>query len=89
MSSTHFGFELVDESRQGAALGRGVHPSRLRYDLMNDLMSMGLHRVWKAYTFQVALVRPAFQVLDIAGGTGDMAKAFAKRAAPPGYVWAH
>jgi demethylmenaquinone methyltransferase/2-methoxy-6-polyprenyl-1,4-benzoquinol methylase len=57
-----------------------------RYDLMNDLMSMGLHRAWKAYTVMVANVRPGQQVLDIAGGTGDLALAFAKKVGPTGRV---
>jgi len=79
MSKTHFGFETVDE-REKARRVRGVFDSVApRYDLMNDLMSMGLHRAWKAYTVLVANVQPGQQVLDIAGGTGDMAQAFAKK----------
>jgi demethylmenaquinone methyltransferase/2-methoxy-6-polyprenyl-1,4-benzoquinol methylase len=54
---------------------------------MNDLMSGGLHRVWKAFTIAQAGVRPGFKVLDIAGGTGDLAKAFARQAGPSGEVW--
>jgi predicted methyltransferase len=53
---------------------------------MNDLMSMGLHRAWKAYTVLVANVREGQQVLDIAGGTGDLARAFARRVGPAGEV---
>jgi demethylmenaquinone methyltransferase/2-methoxy-6-polyprenyl-1,4-benzoquinol methylase len=86
MSSTHFGFESVDE-RAKARRVRGVFDSVApRYDLMNDLMSMGLHRAWKAYTVLVADVKPGQQVLDIAGGTGDLAQAFAKKAGPTGRV---
>jgi demethylmenaquinone methyltransferase / 2-methoxy-6-polyprenyl-1,4-benzoquinol methylase len=86
MSSTHFGFESVDE-REKARRVRGVFDSVApRYDLMNDLMSMGLHRAWKAYTVMVANVRPGHQVLDIAGGTGDLALAFAKKVGPTGRV---
>jgi demethylmenaquinone methyltransferase/2-methoxy-6-polyprenyl-1,4-benzoquinol methylase len=86
MSSTHFGFESVDE-REKARRVRGVFDSVApRYDLMNDLMSMGLHRAWKAYTVLVADVKPGQQVLDIAGGTGDLAQAFAKKAGPTGRV---
>ena len=86
MSSTHFGFESVDE-REKARRVRGVFDSVApRYDLMNDLMSMGLHRAWKAYTVMVANVRPGDQVLDIAGGTGDLALAFAKKVGPTGRV---
>src|SRR6478735_10787864 len=86
MSSTHFGFETVEE-RDKARRVRGVFDSVApRYDLMNDLMSMGLHRAWKAYTVLVANVQPGQQVLDIAGGTGDLALAFAKKAGQAGQV---
>ena len=86
MSSTHFGFESVDE-REKARRVRSVFDSVApKYDLMNDLMSMGLHRAWKAYTVLVADVRPGQQVLDIAGGTGDLAQAFARKAGPTGRV---
>ena len=74
MSQTHFGFETVDE-RDKARRVRGVFDSVApRYDLMNDLMSMGLHRAWKAYTVLVADVQPGHHVLDIAGGSGDLAR---------------
>jgi demethylmenaquinone methyltransferase/2-methoxy-6-polyprenyl-1,4-benzoquinol methylase len=86
MSTTHFGFQSVDE-REKARRVRGVFDSvASRYDIMNDLMSMGLHRAWKAYTVMVADIRPGHQVLDIAGGTGDLALAFAKRVGPTGQV---
>jgi demethylmenaquinone methyltransferase/2-methoxy-6-polyprenyl-1,4-benzoquinol methylase len=84
--TTHFGFESVDE-RDKAQRVRGVFDSVApRYDLMNDLMSLGLHRAWKAYTVLVANPRPGQQVLDIAGGTGDLAQAFAKKVGPTGRV---
>jgi demethylmenaquinone methyltransferase/2-methoxy-6-polyprenyl-1,4-benzoquinol methylase len=86
MSSTHFGFESVDE-RDKARRVKGVFDSVApKYDLMNDLMSLGLHRAWKAYTVLVANVREGQQVLDIAGGTGDLALAFAKKVGPSGQV---
>src|SRR5687767_7429898 len=86
MSSTHFGFESVDE-RDKARRVRGVFDSVApKYDLMNDLMSLGLHRAWKAYTVLVANVREGQQVLDIAGGTGDLALAFAKKVGATGQV---
>jgi len=86
MSPTHFGFESVDE-REKARRVRGVFDSVApRYDLMNDLMSAGLHRAWKAYTVLVANVREGDQVLDIAGGTGDLALAFARQAGLTGRV---
>ena len=86
MSSTHFGFETVDE-RDKARRVRGVFDSVApRYDLMNDLMSAGLHRAWKAYTVLVANVQPGQQVLDIPGGTGDLAMAFARKVGARGRV---
>lgn len=86
MGNTHFGFEPVDE-REKARRVRGVFDSVApRYDLMNDLMSLGLHRAWKAYTVLVADVRSGHRVLDLAGGTGDLAQAFAKKAGPGGQV---
>jgi demethylmenaquinone methyltransferase/2-methoxy-6-polyprenyl-1,4-benzoquinol methylase len=86
MSETHFGYDRVDETRK-ASLVRGVFDSVAgRYDLMNDLMSLGLHRAWKAYAVAIADVRPGQKVLDIAGGTGDMARAFARKVGPGGMV---
>jgi demethylmenaquinone methyltransferase/2-methoxy-6-polyprenyl-1,4-benzoquinol methylase len=86
MSKTDFGFESVDEQEKARRV-RGVFDSVApRYDLMNDLMSMGLHRAWKAYTVMVANVGPGAQVLDIAGGTGDLAMSFAKKVGPTGRV---
>ncbi|MES2787736.1 MAG: bifunctional demethylmenaquinone methyltransferase/2-methoxy-6-polyprenyl-1,4-benzoquinol methylase UbiE [Pseudomonadota bacterium] len=86
MSNTHFGFESVDE-REKARRVRGVFDSVApKYDVMNDLMSLGLHRAWKAYTMLVANVKPGQKVLDIAGGTGDLALGFARKAGPGGQV---
>ena len=86
MSNTHFGFESVDE-REKARRVRGVFDSVApKYDVMNDLMSMGLHRAWKAYTVLVANVKEGQQVLDIAGGTGDLAMAFAPKVGASGRV---
>jgi demethylmenaquinone methyltransferase / 2-methoxy-6-polyprenyl-1,4-benzoquinol methylase len=86
MSTTHFGFQSVDEKDKARHV-RGVFDSvASKYDVMNDLMSMGLHRVWKAYTVQVANVREGFEVLDIAGGTGDLSLAFSKKVGKSGCV---
>jgi len=86
MSNTHFGFEAVDEQEKARRV-RGVFDSVApNYDVMNDLMSAGLHRVWKAYTVKVADVRNGQSVLDIAGGTGDLALAFAPQVGPTGRV---
>jgi demethylmenaquinone methyltransferase/2-methoxy-6-polyprenyl-1,4-benzoquinol methylase len=86
MSHTDFGYQQVDE-RDKARRVRGVFDSvASRYDVMNDLMSMGLHRAWKAFTVMVANPRAGQQVLDIAGGTGDLAQAFAAKVGPTGRV---
>lgn len=86
MSSTHFGFETVDENDKARRV-RGVFDSvASKYDIMNDLMSGGLHRAWKAYTIMVANLKEGDQVLDIAGGTGDLSLAFAKKVGTTGRV---
>jgi demethylmenaquinone methyltransferase / 2-methoxy-6-polyprenyl-1,4-benzoquinol methylase len=86
MSQTHFGYAQVDESEKAAKV-RGVFDSVAgNYDLMNDLMSGGMHRAWKAYTFMAARLEPGMAVLDIAGGTGDMAQGFAERVGATGRV---
>jgi demethylmenaquinone methyltransferase / 2-methoxy-6-polyprenyl-1,4-benzoquinol methylase len=86
MAQTHFGYETVDE-REKAARVRGVFDSvAQKYDLMNDLLSGGMHRAWKAYTVAVANVQPGDKVLDIAGGTGDLARAFARKVGQTGEV---
>lgn len=86
MSSTHFGFETVDEAEKARRV-RGVFDSvASKYDVMNDLMSAGLHRVWKAYTVTVANLKEGDRALDIAGGTGDLALAFAKKVGKTGQV---
>jgi demethylmenaquinone methyltransferase/2-methoxy-6-polyprenyl-1,4-benzoquinol methylase len=86
MTKTHFGYSQVDDIDKAKRV-RGVFDSvASKYDLMNDLMSMGMHRAWKAYTVAVANVRAGDKVLDIAGGTGDLARAFAPQAGAEGMV---
>jgi demethylmenaquinone methyltransferase / 2-methoxy-6-polyprenyl-1,4-benzoquinol methylase len=86
MAQTHFGYEKVDENDKARRV-RGVFDSvAQRYDVMNDLLSFGMHRAWKAYTVAVAHLRAGDQVLDIAGGTGDLARAFAGKVGPQGLV---
>jgi demethylmenaquinone methyltransferase/2-methoxy-6-polyprenyl-1,4-benzoquinol methylase len=86
MTSTHFGFESVDEAKKARRVRNVFDSVAPKYDLMNDLMSGGLHRVWKAYTVMVANLREGDQVLDIAGGTGDLALAFSKKVGASGSV---
>ncbi len=86
MTSTHFGYKTVDEGEKASRV-RGVFDSvASRYDVMNDLMSMGMHRAWKAYTVAVANLKAGERVLDIAGGTGDLSRAFARKVGDSGMV---
>jgi demethylmenaquinone methyltransferase / 2-methoxy-6-polyprenyl-1,4-benzoquinol methylase len=87
MTKTHFGYETVDEQDKAKKVAGVFHSVASNYDLMNDLMSGGLHRIWKQFAIAQANVRPGFKVLDIAGGTGDLAKTFARQAGPTGEVW--
>jgi demethylmenaquinone methyltransferase/2-methoxy-6-polyprenyl-1,4-benzoquinol methylase len=85
--TTHFGFQQVAESEKAGKV-RGVFSSVAgSYDVMNDLMSFGLHRLWKAFTVQIAGVRKGDRVLDVAGGTADLSLAFARKVGPTGQVW--
>ena len=87
MATTHFGYQSVDEQDKARRV-RGVFDSVAgKYDLMNDLMSGGLHRAWKAFTIDRSGVREGSRVLDVAGGTGDLSLAFAKRVGKSGQVW--
>ncbi len=86
MAQTHFGYQTVEEAEKARHV-RGVFDSvASRYDIMNDVLSMGMHRWWKAYTVGVAAIEPGMRVLDIAGGTGDLARAFASRVGEQGCV---
>ena len=86
MSQTHFGYQSVDDSDKARRV-KGVFDSvASKYDVMNDLMSGGLHRAWKKYTVAVANLKAGDKALDIAGGTGDLARAFAKRTGARGMV---
>ena len=78
MSQTHFGYQSVDEKEKAEKVAEVFHSVAMKYDVMNDLMSLGMHRLWKKFTIAQANVRPGQKVLDIAGGTGDLAAAFAK-----------
>jgi demethylmenaquinone methyltransferase/2-methoxy-6-polyprenyl-1,4-benzoquinol methylase len=84
--TTHFGFRTVAESEKAAKVAEVFHSVARRYDLMNDLMSAGLHRLWKRFTISQAGLRPGQKVLDIAGGTGDMTRLFLKEVGRDGEV---
>jgi demethylmenaquinone methyltransferase/2-methoxy-6-polyprenyl-1,4-benzoquinol methylase len=84
--TTHFGYESVPLSDKAGRV-KGVFDSvASRYDIMNDVMSGGLHRLWKSFTVEQAAVRSGHRILDLAGGTGDLAKAFAQRVGDRGHV---
>lgn len=85
--TTHFGFETVAEQEKSRRVAQVFDSVAPRYDLLNDLMSLGLHRWWKALTIARSGVRPGDRVLDVASGTGDLALAFSKRVGPSGQVW--
>lgn len=85
--TTHFGYQNVKESEKAQKVAEVFHSVAKKYDVMNDLMSMGLHRLWKIFTINQSRVRPGQKVLDIAGGTGDLARAFAKKVGKRGEVW--
>lgn len=86
-NSTHFGFKTVDESEKAGKVAEVFHSVAQRYDVMNDLMSMGLHRLWKRFTIETSGVRPGNRVLDVAGGTADLTRLFLKKVGPSGQVW--
>ena len=81
MADTHFGYERVREEDKARRVEQVFDRVAGRYDLMNDLMSLGLHRVWKRFAVSVARVHAGERVLDVASGSGDLARAFAARGA--------
>jgi len=85
--TTHFGFQTVDEAEKAGKVAAVFHSVAQKYDVMNDVMSFGMHRLWKAFAIARAGVRAGQRVLDIAGGTGDLARVFARQAQPGGEVW--
>ncbi|MDR2220754.1 MAG: bifunctional demethylmenaquinone methyltransferase/2-methoxy-6-polyprenyl-1,4-benzoquinol methylase UbiE [Methylobacillus sp.] len=85
-NTTHFGFATVNESEKARKVGAVFHSVASRYDLMNDVMSAGLHRLWKRFTVETSGVLPGNRVLDIAGGSGDLSRLFAKKVGKLGKV---
>ena len=84
--TTHFGYKEVDKDAKAGMVADVFHSVASRYDLMNDLMSGGIHRIWKRFTIELSGVRRGNAVLDIAGGTGDLAARFADIVGPQGRV---
>ena len=84
--TTHFGFQTIEESQKAAKVAEVFHSVADRYDLMNDLMSGGLHRLWKRFAVDQGGVREGSRVLDVAGGSADMSLHFARRAGKSGQV---
>jgi len=85
-NTTHFGYQQVAESEKAAKVAEVFHSVAGRYDLMNDLMSAGLHRLWKRYAVLQAGLRPGMKVLDVAGGTADLTRLFLKEVGDTGQV---
>ena len=83
---THFGYQTVDATAKAGMVGQVFDSVAAKYDVMNDLMSFGVHRIWKRFTIDQSGVRPGQCVLDIAGGTGDLAGKFSKRVGKQGFV---
>ena len=84
---THFGYQQVPEDEKSRRVGEVFQSVAPSYDLMNDLMSLGLHRLWKRFAIEMSGVRAGDRVLDVASGSGDLAAAFAKRVGTGGQVW--
>ena len=85
-ATTHFGYKTVDSTEKEQKVAEVFHSVASKYDLMNDLMSFGIHRLWKRFAIQMSGVRRGQQVLDIAGGTGDLAKVFSREVGETGHV---
>lgn len=85
-SRTHFGFKTVDIDEKAALVGDVFRSVAARYDLMNDLMSFGAHRLWKRFAASQSGLRAGGRVLDVAGGSGDMGRLFANQVGPGGKV---
>ncbi|MCZ6829788.1 MAG: bifunctional demethylmenaquinone methyltransferase/2-methoxy-6-polyprenyl-1,4-benzoquinol methylase UbiE [Gammaproteobacteria bacterium] len=85
-NKTHFGYQQVDDGAKAGLVANVFHSVAARYDVMNDLMSVGIHRIWKRFTIEVSAVRQGHKVLDIAGGTGDLAARFSDLVGSEGEV---
>jgi demethylmenaquinone methyltransferase/2-methoxy-6-polyprenyl-1,4-benzoquinol methylase len=83
---THFGFQTVNENEKARKVGEVFHSVAKKYDLMNDVMSAGLHRTWKRFAVSISGVKSGDKVLDVAGGSGDLSRLFAKKVGATGQV---
>lgn len=86
-NTTHFGYSTVAEAEKAAKVASVFHSVAARYDMMNDVMSLGLHRLWKHFTINTSSVRLGDKVLDVAGGTADLARLWSKKVGAKGEVW--
>ena len=87
--TTHFGYQTVDENEKQAKVGAVFHSVAHNYDIMNDVMSAGLHRLWKRFAVDISGVKQGDKVLDIAGGSGDLSKLFAQKVGKAGKEGRH
>ena len=85
-STTHFGYQTVDATKKATMVADVFHSVAAKYDIMNDLMSMGIHRLWKRFTIDCSGVRAGHAILDLAGGTGDLTAKFSRLTGPTGKV---
>ena len=85
-NTTHFGYQQVPVEEKAKKVADVFHSVANKYDVMNDLMSLGIHRIWKRFTIELSGVRKGQQVLDVAGGTGDLSRAFSRLVGPQGRV---
>lgn len=85
-NNTHFGFKTVPEAEKAKKVGDVFHSVASKYDLMNDVMSAGMHRGWKKFAVSISGVKSGDKVLDIAGGSGDLSKLFAQKVGSDGQV---
>lgn len=85
-NTTHFGFRTVNKDEKVGMVANVFHSVAAKYDIMNDVMSMGIHRIWKRFTIDCSGVRPGHRVLDLAGGTGDLTAKFSRIVGEKGQV---
>jgi demethylmenaquinone methyltransferase/2-methoxy-6-polyprenyl-1,4-benzoquinol methylase len=85
--TTHFGFKTVGEAQKQQLVGEVFHSVAQKYDVMNDVMSLGVHRIWKKFALLMSGVRKGMKVLDVAGGSGDLSRQFLEQVGSTGEVW--